>query len=193
MTAGIPFSLTMTIGIQVYPHQKRLWRSITRNTRAARSLILVKTGAQKRKPKHQREGEREREVWALLSAPLKNSYSVGFASRLPVFLPSLSSSFPPPSTHPPPSSSPIAPSLSLSVVSAASSLQQPGGCWCLCVTKTVTPPKKKNPHTCSHVMTQIFSSFFQFQNLISNCPPFQSGWCTAIYQYSEMQINLFHK
>lgn len=192
MTAGIPFSLTMTIGIQVYPHQKRLWRSITRNTRAARSLILVKTGAQKRKPKHQREGERERcgRCLALLS---KTATAWGLPPDC------LFSSHPspppfPPSTHPPPSSSPIAPSLSLSVVSAASSLQQPGGCWCLCVTKTVTPPpKKKNPHTCSHVMTQIFSSFFQFQNLISNCPPFQSGWCTAIYQYSEMQINLFHK
>lgn len=145
MTAGIPFSLTMTIGIQVYPHQKRLWRSITRNTRAARSLILVKTGAQKRKPKHQREGEREREVWALLSAPLKNSYSVGFASRLPVFLPSLSSSFPPLHT----SSSLLFPYCSLSqplccvsrlLIAATRWLLMP-----LCDQNSNPPPKKKIP------------------------------------------------
>lgn len=145
MTAGIPFSLTMTIGIQVYPHQKRLWRSITRNTRAARSLFLVKTGAQKRKPKHQREGEREREVWALLSAPLKNSYSVGFASRLPVFLPSLSSSFPPLHT----SSSLLFPYCSLSqplccvsrlLIAATRWLLMP-----LCDQNSNPPPKKKIP------------------------------------------------
>lgn len=191
MTAGIPFSLTMTIGIQVYPHQKRLWRSITRNTRAARSLILVKTGAQKRKPKHQREGERERcgRCLALLS---KTATAWGLPPDC------LFSSHPSPPPFPPlhTSSSLLFPYCSLSqplccvsrlLIAATRWLLMP-----LC-DQNSNPPPKKNPHTCSHVMTQIFSSFFQFQNLISNCPPFQSGWCTAIYQYSEMQINLFHK
>ncbi len=96
MTAGIPFSLTMTIGLQVNLHQERLRESITTNTAAASSFFESRLKSKQESwdtRESEREREREREVQPLLSSPLKkHSYSVGFASRLPVFLPSLSSS-----------------------------------------------------------------------------------------------------